>query len=71
MPDRPEDIDYLRGLAARLRALAMIEPNIADQLRQMADETDDRADAMDATTIPGQALLRSLATRYSRRHISS
>jgi hypothetical protein len=46
MIDRPEDIDYLRGLAARLRALAMTEPSIADQLRQMADETDDRADAM-------------------------
>jgi hypothetical protein len=46
MPDRPEDIHNLRGLAARLRSLAMTEPNIADQLRQMADEADDRADAM-------------------------
>ena len=46
MPNRPEDIHYLRGLAARLRALAMMEPAIADQLRQVADETDDRADAM-------------------------
>jgi hypothetical protein len=48
MTDRPEDIHYLHGLAARLRALAMTEPNIADQLRQMADETDDRADAMES-----------------------
>jgi hypothetical protein len=46
MPDRPEDIHHLRGLAARLRALAMTDLNIADQLRQMADEADDRADAM-------------------------
>ncbi|HXE29053.1 MAG TPA: hypothetical protein VN656_11095 [Stellaceae bacterium] len=46
MPDRPEDIHYLRGLAARLRSLAMTEPNIADRLRQIADEADDRADAM-------------------------
>jgi hypothetical protein len=44
--DRPEDIRYLRGLAARLRSLAMIEPAIADQLRQIADEAEDRADAM-------------------------
>lgn len=46
MPDRPEEVDYLRGLAGRLRSLAMMEPNIADQLRRIADETDDRADAM-------------------------
>ncbi len=48
MSDRPEDIHYLRGLAARLRSLAMTEPTIADQLRQMADEADDRADAMES-----------------------
>jgi hypothetical protein len=52
MPDRPEDIDYLRGLAARLRALAVMEPNIADQLRQMADETDNRADGMESRLYP-------------------
>jgi len=46
MSERPEDIHYLRGLAARLRSLAMMEPNIADQLRRMADEADTRADAM-------------------------
>jgi len=46
MSERAEDIHQLRGLAARLRSLAMIEPNIADQLRAIADATDDRADAM-------------------------
>lgn len=46
MPDRPEDVHYLHGLAARLRSLATMEPHIADQLRQIADETDARADAM-------------------------
>jgi hypothetical protein len=48
MLDRPEDVHYLRGLAARLRSLAITEGHIADQLRQIADETDDRADAMAA-----------------------
>jgi hypothetical protein len=52
MADRPEDVHYLRGLAARLRSLAMTEANIADQLRQIADETDDRADAMEARLTP-------------------
>jgi hypothetical protein len=52
MSDRPEDIHYLRGLAARLRSLAMTEPNIADQLRQMADEADDRADAIESRQRP-------------------
>lgn len=51
MHDRPEDVHFLRGLAARLRSLAMTEPTIAEQLRQRADETDDRADAM--ATRPG------------------
>jgi hypothetical protein len=44
--DGPEEIHNLRGLAARLRSLAMTEPSIAGQLRQIADEADDRADAM-------------------------
>jgi hypothetical protein len=44
--DGPEEIHHLRGLAARLRSLAMTEPSIAGQLRQIADEADDRADAM-------------------------
>jgi hypothetical protein len=52
MPDRSEDVHYLRGLAARLRSLAMTEPTIAEQLRQMADETDNRADAMAARPGP-------------------
>jgi len=52
MPDRPEDVHYLRGLAARLRSLATTEAKIANQLRQMADETDDRADAMAARLAP-------------------
>jgi hypothetical protein len=52
MTDRAEDIRYLHGLAARLRALAMTEPTIAYQLRQMADDTDDRADAMAARLHP-------------------
>ena len=43
--DGPEEIHHLRGLA-RLRSLAMTEPSIAGQLRQIADEADDRADAM-------------------------
>ena len=46
MSDRPENVDDLRGLAARLRSLAMTAPPIADRLRQIADETDDFADAM-------------------------
>lgn len=48
MAERFDDIHYLRGLAARLRSLGMTEPLIGDQLRQMADEADDRADAMEA-----------------------
>jgi hypothetical protein len=52
MSDRPEEILYLRGLAARLRSLAMTEPNIADELRQMANEADDRADAMESRLRP-------------------
>ena len=52
MPARPEDVPFLRGLAARLRSLAMTESAIADQLRQMADETDDRADAMALRLMP-------------------
>jgi len=52
MADRPEDIHYLRGLAARLRSLSMTELAIADQLRQMADEADDRADAMESRIRP-------------------
>lgn len=46
MANRLEEVDYLRGLAARLRALAMTQPNIADQLRQIADATDDHADVI-------------------------
>jgi hypothetical protein len=41
--ERPEDVPYLRGLATRLRALALTEPRIADQLYQMAVETEERA----------------------------
>ena len=48
MGDSTKDIDYLRDLAARLRSLASTEPHIADQLRGIADEADDRADAMEA-----------------------
>jgi hypothetical protein len=44
MTDWPDDIRYLRGLAARLRSLAMTEATIADQLREIADATDERAD---------------------------
>jgi len=43
-----EEIYHLRRLAARLRSLAMNQPSIAGQLRQIADEADDRADAMTA-----------------------
>jgi hypothetical protein len=43
MTDRPEDIHYLRGLAARLRSLALTEPRVADQLQKMADEAEERA----------------------------
>jgi hypothetical protein len=46
MSERPDDMNYLRGLAARLRSLAMLEPSIADQLRQIADEAEDRADTI-------------------------
>ena len=52
MSDRPEDVRDLRGLAARLRALAMTEPSIAHQLRQVAEETDNWADAMAARLRP-------------------
>lgn len=52
MHDRPEDVQYLRDLAARLRSLATVDPNIAGQLRRMADETEDRADAMAARLGP-------------------
>lgn len=47
MSDRSEDVDYLRGLAARLRSLAMTDPAIGDQLRRIADETDDHADTVE------------------------
>lgn len=48
MAERAEDVHYLRGLAARLRSLAIIEPPISDQLRQMADEAERRAAAIAA-----------------------
>jgi hypothetical protein len=48
MAERSEDIQYLRGLAARLRSLAMTEPRVADQLQKMADEAEARADALAA-----------------------
>ena len=47
MDERPEDVRYLRGLAARLRSLAMTEPHIADQLMQIADEAERRARAIE------------------------
>jgi hypothetical protein len=43
MADRPEDIPYLRGIAARLRSLAVGESRVADQLEQLAAETEERA----------------------------
>lgn len=43
MSEGLEDVHYLRGLAARLRSLAMTEPRIAEQLLQMAKEAEDRA----------------------------
>lgn len=49
MADRIEDVHFLRGLVARLRALAITEPNIADQLRKMADEADNCADALETS----------------------
>jgi len=55
MPERHEDGQYLRSLAARLRSLAMTEPHIADQLQQIAAEAEARADALEA----GQARRRS------------
>lgn len=48
MAERDDDVHYLRGLAARLRSLAMTEPHIADQLQQIADEAEGRADALEA-----------------------
>ena len=48
MPERSEDIQYLRGLAARLRSLAMTEPSVASQLEKMADEAEARAEALAA-----------------------
>lgn len=48
MAERHEDVHYLRGLAARLRSLAVIEPHIADQLQQIAAETEARAEAVEA-----------------------
>jgi hypothetical protein len=48
MADRPEDVHYLRGLAARLRSLAMTEPRIAEQLQRLADEAEERASAIEA-----------------------
>jgi hypothetical protein len=52
MADRPEDIQYLRGLAARLRSIAMTESRIADQLQRMADEAEERAAAIEASRRP-------------------
>ena len=43
MAERAEDAPYLRGLAARLRSLALTEPRVADQLYQMAVEAEERA----------------------------
>jgi hypothetical protein len=48
MAEKPEDVHYLRGLAARLRSLALTEPRIGDQLQQMADEAESRAEAIEA-----------------------
>jgi hypothetical protein len=44
----PEDLRSLRLLVARLRALATVEPHIAEQLEEIADEVEDRADALAA-----------------------
>jgi hypothetical protein len=55
--------DDLRELAARLRSLAMVEPRIADQLRQIADAADDRADRMITTRPRRDGALTDLATR--------
>jgi hypothetical protein len=47
MAEKRAVVPYLRGLAARLRSLAMTEPLIADQLQQIADEAEGRADAIE------------------------
>lgn len=52
MNERPEDVHFLRGMAARLRSLAMTEPRIGDQLQQIADEAESRADAIEARHRP-------------------
>lgn len=46
MDEGQEDVSYLRGLSARLRSLALIEPHIADQLMQIAEEAERRASAI-------------------------
>jgi hypothetical protein len=44
VPYRPDHIRYLRGLAARLRSIALSEPVRAQkQLHDMADEAERRA----------------------------
>jgi hypothetical protein len=46
--DEPEELRSLRLLAARLRALATVEPHIAEQLEEIADAVENRADALAA-----------------------
>jgi hypothetical protein len=49
MVDQPEDVRFLRGLASRLRALALTESRISHKLDQMAAEADGRADHLEST----------------------
>ena len=52
MAEGPDDVRYLRSLAARLRSLALTEAHIADRLLEMATEAENRAYALEARTRP-------------------
>jgi hypothetical protein len=50
MPYRPDHIRYLRGLAARLRSIALSEAQrVQKQLYDMADEAERRAAELEAS----------------------
>jgi len=50
MPYRPDHIRYLRGLAARLRSIALSEARrVQRQLHDMADEAERRAAELEAS----------------------
>ena len=50
MPHRPDQIRYLRGLAARLRSIALSEKTrVSAELLEMANEAEQRANDLESS----------------------